>query len=89
MLNMSSSLMFVTNILLIIMMFTISSLFFILPFLKNHKNESFKNYLMNNKYRLVISILLFIGFTSRIAFLDLLPGGLNQDEASSGLKHLQ
>ncbi len=84
MLNMSSSLLFVTNLLLIILMFIISSLFLFWPYIKKYKELSIKEYIKNNKYRLVLSILLFIGFTSRIAFLDLLPRGLNQDEASSG-----
>ena len=70
------------NISLILVSIILANLFLLYPYLKERGN--FKKYISENKSRLVASILLLVGFISRVAFLDLLPGGLNQDEASAG-----
>ena len=70
------------NISLILVSLLLASLFLFYPYLKNRGN--IKEFIKGNKERLVASILLLVGFISRVAFLDLLPGGLNQDEASAG-----
>ncbi len=70
------------NISLILVSLLLASLFLFYPYLKNRGN--IKEFIKGNKERLVASILLLVGFISRVAFLDLFPGGLNQDEASAG-----
>lgn len=72
------------NLVFIILIISISTLFFLFPFIKSKERITIKEYLKNNKNRLCVSILFLIGFLSRIIFLDLLPGGINQDEASAG-----
>ena len=84
MVGLSKTGMLITNVFLILLSVLFAGLFLMLPYIKQKNKSSLKEYLSNNKTRIFISILFLIGFLSRVAFLDLLPGGLNQDEASAG-----
>ena len=84
MVNLSQTGMLITNIIIIILTIGLSALFFMWPYIANKERPSFNEYFSNNKERLFASIILCVGFLTRVAFLDLLPGGLNQDEASAG-----
>lgn len=72
------------NILLIVLSVLCGSLLFFVPWLKRRKELSLKRFFVENRLRFFASIVLIAGFLTRVAFLDLLPGGLNQDEASAG-----
>ena len=84
MVGLSKNGMLITNICLILLSIALAALFLMFPYIKEKNKPSLKEYLLNNKSRIFISALLLVGFVSRLAFLDLLPGGLNQDEASAG-----
>ena len=84
MVGLSKTGMLITNVFLILLSVLFAGLFLMLPYIKQKNKSSLKEYLSNNKTRIFISVLFLIGFLSRVAFLDLLPGGLNQDEASAG-----
>lgn len=60
------------------------SLFYFFPYLKGFKKLKFKDFFRTNIDRLIVSSIFLIGILIRTIFLDLLPGGLNQDEASAG-----
>ena len=72
------------NILLIVLSVLCGSLLFFVPWLKRRKELSLKRFFVENRLRFFASLVLIAGFLTRVAFLDLLPGGLNQDEASAG-----
>lgn len=72
------------NIILIFLSVVLGSLFFFIPFVKRRKEISLKDFFNENKYLVFLGSVFAIGFISRVAFIDLLPGGLNQDEASAG-----
>lgn len=72
------------NILLIVLSVLCGSLLFFVPWLKRRKELSLKRFFAENRLRFFASLVLIAGFLTRVAFLDLLPGGLNQDEASAG-----
>ena len=84
MVGLSKNGMLITNICLILLSIALAVLFLMFPYIKEKNKPSLKEYLLNNKDRIFVSALLLVGFVSRLAFLDLLPGGLNQDEASAG-----
>lgn len=73
-----------SNILIFIMCLCMGALFYFAPLFKKRKVISLKDYFHNEKFRLLVSILLTIGFVSRTFLVDIFPGGLNQDEASAG-----
>lgn len=71
------------NLLLIVLSLLGGSLFFFVPYLKVVKVKVLKFFAYDNKHLIYLSIIMAVGFFTRVAFLDLLPGGLNQDEASA------
>lgn len=72
------------NIGLIVLSILIGGLVFWLPYLKKRKSVSLRLFFAENRLLFYTALALVFGFISRTAFLDLLPGGLNQDEASAG-----
>ncbi len=72
------------NILLIIISLIIGYLFILYKYLKREDKSSFMYFVSHNKYVLFTGIAFALGIMVRVIFLDLLPGGLNQDEASAG-----
>ena len=72
------------NILIFVMCLIIGALFYFFPFFKKRKEINLKDYYKQEKARLLVSIILTIGFISRTFLVDIFPGGLNQDEASAG-----
>lgn len=72
----------IINIILFILSFFFASLVLIIPCIKNR--ESLKEYFTRRKDLFLVSFLLFIGCSIRVCLLDILPSGLNQDEASIG-----
>lgn len=45
-----------------------------------------KDILVKNKYKILISLIFVIGIVVRLVCIDVLPKGLNQDEASAGFE---
>lgn len=72
----------IANIILIILTFIVPIIYFLWPLFFN-KNKNIKEFLINQKYRLVFSLLLMLTLGTRLIFIDRFPGGFNQDEASA------
>lgn len=48
------------------------------------ENLTIKEYIIKNKYYIVVCFILILGFLVRLVDINKLPAGLNQDEASAG-----
>lgn len=48
------------------------------------EKQSIKQFIINNKYNLIVYIIFVVGFLVRLLSLNKYPAGLNQDEASAG-----